>query len=396
MKILHILGDRRLPRAPDAAASSGIVNAVLETARAQTKLGHQVWVASVVGENWTSDWQGVRLIGLTPARWAKIQAFGRRIDWSIHAPYVGLTQRHSFDLVIGNGHSYMRFLRAPVRAVTFHSSPTYKGSGVGEDLALRAADYRRIASDTDVLFAVSGFIAEELRAGLGGKGHLSVAYNGVDLERFGAPWAESRRSAYRKTWGVDDNTVVFLYAGAVIQEKGVIHLARAFTALADRNSACHLVIAGGALWNNAQVEYEAAVSQALQADHLSGRVHLVGKIERTAMAQLYAACDVVVAPSTCQEAFSLVALEALAAGKPVIASHVGGIPEIITAEVGLLVPPGDEGALQAAMLTLAHSEDLRKQMGLAARQRAGSFSWRTTAQTIDAACHEALQRKKGI
>ena len=78
--------------------------------------------------------------------------------------------------------------------------------------------------------------------------------------------------------------------------------------------------------------------------------------------------DVFVMPSF-SEATPNSVLEAMACGKPIIASDVGGIPDMIGAESGIVVPPGDMEALAEAMLRLARDGDLRSRMGAAAKER---------------------------
>jgi glycosyltransferase involved in cell wall biosynthesis len=79
-------------------------------------------------------------------------------------------------------------------------------------------------------------------------------------------------------------------------------------------------------------------------------------------------------PSTCLDASPTVTLEAMACGKPVIGSNIGGIPDqIVEGETGLLIPPGDAGALRAALMRLITDESLRLRMGAAAKLRVDQF-----------------------
>jgi glycosyltransferase involved in cell wall biosynthesis len=107
-----------------------------------------------------------------------------------------------------------------------------------------------------------------------------------------------------------------------------------------------------------------------QAGDLAGadRVHFVGWVED--MPAFYRACDVVCIPSRA-EPFGRTAIEAFAAGTPVVASAVGGLQEIITdSETGLLVPYDDDEALRAALHRLLSSPDLRRKMSAHAREAA--------------------------
>jgi glycosyltransferase involved in cell wall biosynthesis len=94
-----------------------------------------------------------------------------------------------------------------------------------------------------------------------------------------------------------------------------------------------------------------------------------------AVIQAWQRCSVALAPSVWAEPFGLVVLEAMAAGRPVIASRTGGICDIIVdQESGWLVPPGDASSLRAAIRKLCDSPEVRERLSQAARQRAASFS----------------------
>jgi len=100
---------------------------------------------------------------------------------------------------------------------------------------------------------------------------------------------------------------------------------------------------------------------------LDNSVHLFGFCEN--VNQIYQEADIVILP-TLYESFGNVLLEAMAAGKPIIASKVGGVPEIVKdEETGILVSPGDPVALAEAIKVLCSDENLRKKMGIAGRNR---------------------------
>ena len=127
---------------------------------------------------------------------------------------------------------------------------------------------------------------------------------------------------------------------------------------------------------------------------LTGRVRLVG--ERRDVPQLLAAADVFVLPST-SEGLPVSVLEAMAAGLPVVASRVGGVPEQVSdGKTGLLVEPGDPNELAAALHRLTVDPSLRRRLGSAGRARAEltsiSTSWgaptsrSTPASSRDGGC----------
>jgi glycosyltransferase involved in cell wall biosynthesis len=115
------------------------------------------------------------------------------------------------------------------------------------------------------------------------------------------------------------------------------------------------------------------IEAAIAAAGLGGTLRLEGRLPDAA-AQL-AHVQFCVQPSN-DEGLPNAILEAMAAGVPVVATRVGGIPELIHDGVdGLLVPPGDPAALAAAIARLASDEALRVRLGAAARERARAFSW---------------------
>ena len=104
------------------------------------------------------------------------------------------------------------------------------------------------------------------------------------------------------------------------------------------------------------------------AQGLTDKLTFLGRVDNSAA--FLAACDVVVVPSL-SEGMPLVPMEAMALGKPVVATRVGGTPEVVLdGETGLLVPPGDGAALALAIDTLLRDDEARRRMGSAGRERA--------------------------
>lgn len=102
-----------------------------------------------------------------------------------------------------------------------------------------------------------------------------------------------------------------------------------------------------------------------------------------------------VVPSILPETFGLVALETAAAGKPIVASDIGGLSEVIVDdETGLLVPPGDAGALSAAMQRLLVEPQLRERLGAAAHKRAAEFSPAVVVPQFEQAYEAALAARR--
>jgi glycosyltransferase involved in cell wall biosynthesis len=103
----------------------------------------------------------------------------------------------------------------------------------------------------------------------------------------------------------------------------------------------------------------------------------VGWQPPASLPELYAQADICVVPSVCEEAFGIVALEAMAAGRPVVASRAGGLQfTVVEGETGWLFSPGDAGELAERLDALLDDPGLRHRMGAAGRQRAQEFDWR--------------------
>jgi len=109
---------------------------------------------------------------------------------------------------------------------------------------------------------------------------------------------------------------------------------------------------------------------------------LLDPVEPERMPALYASADIVVVPSR-YESLGISILEAMAMGKPVIASRVGGIPDLIEdGQDGLLIPPEDYVSLAEAIMNLADNPDRRKEIGENARRKAMQFSWDRVAERL--------------
>lgn len=140
--------------------------------------------------------------------------------------------------------------------------------------------------------------------------------------------------------------------------KGIEYLVRAMAKLKDEPIVC-LIIGDGSLRSD--------LADLARSLGVADCVHFAGYIPN-ASAHIRSV-DVLAVP-TLAEAFGLVCVEAMARGKPVVASRVGGIPEIVVhGETGILVPPADESALADAILLLSRDEDLRRRLGMAGRER---------------------------
>ena len=154
------------------------------------------------------------------------------------------------------------------------------------------------------------------------------------------------------------------YVGQVLPRKGMIGLLDSLRMALDEESDIHLIIAG----HVPDKRYYREVDHAIRKKNLTENVHFLGFLSDPG--PLYVLVDCVVIPSSGEEAFPMVALEVMAAAKPVIAYNSGGIGEIVSDGVtGVLVEHGKTKKLAEAILYLLHSPGVAKQMGIAAKAR---------------------------
>lgn len=153
--------------------------------------------------------------------------------------------------------------------------------------------------------------------------------------------------------------------GRMVPQKGFDVLLRAFALAELPGLDLVLVGEGGERENLENLARELGVEK---------KVCFFGRAERRQVIALFKGCEFFVLPSR-MEPMGIVNLEAMSAGKAVIASRVGGVPELVTPNTGILVPAENASALAEAMRNLADDTQGREKMGRAGRARAEQFSW---------------------
>jgi len=188
---------------------------------------------------------------------------------------------------------------------------------------------------------------------------MAVLYNGVDAD-FWKP-APQIGARIRQRYGLQDAEVV-MFAGAFRAVKGFDILLKAMALVCRRRPKARLLIAGGGRG------YEKQVQAIIDRLDLRERVRMLGWLSWSQLVEHYNAVDVVAVPSR-QETFGLTAAEAMACGRCVVASSVGGLSEVISSQqVGRLVRPEDPEALAEAICQVLADRHLRDAIGAAARR----------------------------
>lgn len=190
------------------------------------------------------------------------------------------------------------------------------------------------------LVATDGLRAESVR----------VIYNGVDTAIF-RPAAADERATLRRSLGIPADEIVLMAVGSLKPIKGIDVLLDAFAPLAPR---ARLAVVGDG-------PDRAALEARARALRIDAKVSFLGL--RDDVHQLYRAADALVLASR-TEALPTVILEAMASGLPVVATNVGGVPEMVEPErSGVLVEPENSPALSDALQRVAASEDFRRRLG---------------------------------
>jgi glycosyltransferase involved in cell wall biosynthesis len=210
-----------------------------------------------------------------------------------------------------------------------------------------------------------------------------VIPNGIELSRF-AGHGDGR--AFREAHKVSGP--MLLYAGRLAVNKHLEHVIEVMPDLLKEFPDLTLCLVGE---DHGMLQaWKAAAAKA----GVEGRVRFLGHVSEGELLEAYRACDAFVLPSD-YEAFGIVLLEVMACGKPVVATRVGGVTDIVTdRQTGLLVPYGDRAALKNALTSLLGDRTLRREVGEAARRSVGEkFDWNSVVTRIEGQYKLLLERR---
>lgn len=194
-------------------------------------------------------------------------------------------------------------------------------------------------------------------------GRSEVLYDAVEPQ---AAWSAAEQARLRGELGLPLDRTIVAIAGQIAEIKGIWDFVEAIALLAARGDEPSFAVLGDDLKSGGQVRR--AMENRIAALGLSSRVTFLGF--RNDAPRIVQAFDIIAVPSH-EEPLGNATLEAMAAGRPVVGTRVGGIPEmIVEGETGLLVPRSDPAALADAIGSLVRDPQLRAQMSAAARRRA--------------------------
>jgi len=325
--------------------NTGAASHFVALVQAMAKAGHEI---SAVVHPDSLIWQGLAQskVRLYSAKFRNV------LDLRGYAAVFKAARDLKPDWLVGNfGKEYWplilaaRLLRVPV-ALFRHRTPPMK--------RFSAYLIPRLAQR---FFAVSQHARQAyLDRGISGD-LVRVLYNPVNMAL--CRFDPQQRSQILNSLGIDEDAIVLGYSGRMHHGKGIFPLFEAATAAMAEQPRLHCVWLGDG--PDAQTLRDRAAAHPTSArHHFPGWIHDVHPY--------YSALSILAFPSIATETFGRVSVEAQAAGVPVLASDIGGIPETLDAGVtGLLLPPGDVAAWREAILKLCDPA-LRRSMGAAAHE----------------------------
>jgi glycosyltransferase involved in cell wall biosynthesis len=203
---------------------------------------------------------------------------------------------------------------------------------------------------------------------------IELLLNGVDVDRF---TAHHDPVTVKAELGIPSGCKVVGIVGRIAEEKAQDDFIKAARIISQHEPETVFLIVGAA-GDPRLLERLRRLTMELGVDD---KVRFIGYVAD--MPKVYAALDVLVLPSR-WEGFGLVLVEAMAAGKPIVATQVGGIPEVVAdGETALLVPPSDPPAIAAAVVSILIDPERAHAMGRRGVERAMLFSWEHVSGRLD-------------
>jgi len=278
-----------------------------------------------------------------------------------------------FDIIHGH-HAFTPISLYSVSLASKHGFPTvltahslgmgYQYGIVWKTLKPVLYPVKRAFDKADKIIAVSEAVRQFMSHIASHPEKIEVIPNGIDLEQF---ICSSNGKRFRRELDLPLDAPIVLFVGRFSIRKGVHVLIDAFKHVVKEIPDARLLIAGKGFLK----EY---LKHRVKVNKITDNVNFLGCISGKVLAKFYAASDIFVCPSVFAEAFGIVILEAMASGKPVITTKVGGIPEIIDHEVnGLLVEPHDVKELSNAIIRLLSDKKERLEMGRNARRKVEEY-----------------------
>ncbi|MCZ4609701.1 glycogen synthase [Streptomyces sp. Lzd4kr] len=314
------------------------------------------------------------------------------VDLAMAAGLEGRELVHSHTWYANLGGHLAKLLYGIPHVMTAHSLEPlrpWKAEQLGGGYALSSWAERTAIEAADAVIAVSGAMREDI---LGcypalDPGRVHVVHNGIDTTLY----RPDHRTDVLTRFGLDADRPYVLFVGRITRQKGVPHLLRAIRHI---DPAAQVVLCAGAP-DTPEIDQEFRDLYRELSGVREGVHWIPQMLPRPEVIQLLTHAAVFVCPSV-YEPLGIVNLEAMACGTPVVASQVGGIPEVVDdGKTGLLVPLDDdfEAGLAHALDSVIGDPEAARRMGEAGRERAvGEFGWDAVARRTAGLYREILKQ----
>jgi glycosyltransferase involved in cell wall biosynthesis len=238
------------------------------------------------------------------------------------------------------------------------------------------------------IITVSDYITSRVRTCSVDDQKCVTVYNGIDLNPFSAT-----SSITREKLGYDKEDFVLAFSGRLIPEKGILELVEALTLLKDEPR-IRLLVMGSSFYDTASSGDPFLLELKTRAKEMGDRIRFTGYVKHEAIPDYLRLADVAVIPSIWEEPFGLTVAEGMAAGLPIITTHRGGIPEMVTDRNAIVIPTDGDftGHLANAIRSLYHDQEGRRKMGEVSKQLSGNYSKELYAKHFLDAIAVTIQR----
>ncbi len=376
----------------------GVEELVRQLAHALNRAGHD---AFIVTERWprtlpeTEEFEGLRvyrfafrtIAGGSPLNVARSMASLALTGTAIRRAVAEVVKKEGTDVIhvqcVSSNAIYAlgaaRTLNLPL-VVTLQGELTMDAAQIYQNHEGARDLMRNALNGADFITGCSGQTVREAEEFMGApfEARGQVLFNGIRLADFEGVTPYSHPRPY------------ILGIGRHVDQKGFDVLLRAYARLLEisPNTSTDLLLAG----NGARHEQLKELSATLG---LEGRAHFIGRVDRPVAVSLFKGCAFFVLPSR-HEPMGIVNLEAMAAGKAVVASRVGGVPELVfEGENGLLVEAGNVESLAVALKSLVEDPQKAAHLGANGLQRVRAFDWDAiAAQYLDIYDRATARHKK--
>jgi phosphatidylinositol alpha-mannosyltransferase len=353
----------------DFAYPGGVITHISHLAEQFSQMGHQVRIISPCSDKATAETRNVVSVGRVVPFFSNDSTARITFSWWQFRQVKSILEEGKFDIV----HFHEPFcpflpwvalpLSKSINIGTFHAY--YERSlayWAGKRLLLKQLSQKldgRIAVSEPAKRFVSKYFP----------GDYQIIPHGIDTERFSPKVPPIER--------FKDGKINILFVSRLDKRKGIGYLLQAYQMVKKKMPDTRLIIVGP---GRKQKDYQKWTEEQNLKD-----VVFTGHVLEDDLPRYYQTGDIFCAPAIGKESFGIILLEAMASGKPIIASNIEGYANVVSHQLdGLLVPPQDNSALAEAILFLIAHQEIAQQMAHRGREKAEQLSWENIAQrTLD-------------